>query len=172
MRATGITTRLTDCLHNTEEKPGPSHALRFLAVIAEPTVVFLIAAFEPCVPLCCCCQVTNEPPKGLRANMRRAFTEISSSFFEDHVLGRQWRKIVFGICFFHAIIQVTHCLLKSPTTRSFLLCGPDMYTFYLLTCCCMCVGMCPSYVCPCFVSCFACVLGAEEIWSSGLEHPL
>uniref|UniRef100_A0A667W9Y7 Dynein axonemal heavy chain 6 n=1 Tax=Myripristis murdjan TaxID=586833 RepID=A0A667W9Y7_9TELE len=49
--------------------------------------------------------VTNEPPKGLRANMRRAFTEISSNFFEDHILGRQWRKIVFGICFFHAIIQ-------------------------------------------------------------------
>ncbi|KAL7403678.1 hypothetical protein ABVT39_003711 [Epinephelus coioides] len=50
-------------------------------------------------------KVTNEPPKGLRANMRRAFTEISSNFFEDHILGRQWRKIIFGICFFHAIVQ-------------------------------------------------------------------
>ncbi|AWP06410.1 putative dynein heavy chain 6 axonemal [Scophthalmus maximus] len=49
--------------------------------------------------------VTNEPPKGLRANMRRAFTEITRNFFEDHALGRQWRKIVFGMCFFHAIIQ-------------------------------------------------------------------
>lgn len=51
-------------------------------------------------------QVTNEPPKGLRANVRRAFTEITPSFFEEHILGRKWRKIVFGICFFHAIIQV------------------------------------------------------------------
>ncbi|XP_028284655.1 dynein heavy chain 6, axonemal [Parambassis ranga] len=50
-------------------------------------------------------KVTNEPPKGLRANMRRAFTEITSNFFEEHILGGQWRKIVFGICFFHATVQ-------------------------------------------------------------------
>uniref|UniRef100_A0A3Q3F9T0 Uncharacterized protein n=1 Tax=Labrus bergylta TaxID=56723 RepID=A0A3Q3F9T0_9LABR len=64
-----------------------------------PTKVFPVTVLQNSV------KVTNEPPKGLRANMRRAFTEISSSFFEDHILGSQWRKIVFGICFFHAIIQ-------------------------------------------------------------------
>ncbi|KAM8939967.1 dynein axonemal heavy chain 6 [Pelodytes ibericus] len=50
-------------------------------------------------------KVTNEPPKGLRANIRRAFTEITPTFFEEHLLGRKWRKIIFGICFFHAIVQ-------------------------------------------------------------------
>ncbi|XP_044515237.1 dynein axonemal heavy chain 6 [Gracilinanus agilis] len=50
-------------------------------------------------------KVTNEPPKGLRANIRRAFTEMTPSFFEENILGREWRKIIFGICFFHAIIQ-------------------------------------------------------------------
>ncbi|XP_053553128.1 LOW QUALITY PROTEIN: dynein axonemal heavy chain 6-like, partial [Bombina bombina] len=50
-------------------------------------------------------KVTNEPPKGLRANIRRAFTELTPDFFENHDLGANWRKIVFGICFFHAIIQ-------------------------------------------------------------------
>ncbi|KAM9363597.1 dynein axonemal heavy chain 6 [Symphorus nematophorus] len=64
-----------------------------------PTKVFPVTVLQNSV------KVTNEPPKGLRANIRRAFTEISSNFFEDHVLGREWRKIVFGICFFHAIIQ-------------------------------------------------------------------
>ncbi|KAG7222943.1 hypothetical protein INR49_015970 [Caranx melampygus] len=64
-----------------------------------PTKVFPVTVLQNAV------KVTNEPPKGLRANMRRAFTEISNSFFEDHALGRQWRKMVFGICFFHAIIQ-------------------------------------------------------------------
>nr|XP_019939373.1 PREDICTED: dynein heavy chain 6, axonemal [Paralichthys olivaceus] len=64
-----------------------------------PTKVFPVTVLQNSV------KVTNEPPKGLRANMRRAFTEISSNSFENHVLGRQWRKIVFGICFFHAIIQ-------------------------------------------------------------------
>ncbi|XP_075463117.1 dynein axonemal heavy chain 6 isoform X2 [Ascaphus truei] len=50
-------------------------------------------------------KVTNEPPKGLRANIRRAFTEITPTFFEEHLLGKKWRKVIFGICFFHAIIQ-------------------------------------------------------------------
>ncbi|XP_073398257.1 dynein axonemal heavy chain 6 [Dendrobates tinctorius] len=50
-------------------------------------------------------KVTNEPPKGLRANIRRAFTEITPTFFEEHLLVRKWRKVIFGICFFHAIIQ-------------------------------------------------------------------
>ncbi|XP_074052253.1 dynein axonemal heavy chain 6 isoform X2 [Macrotis lagotis] len=50
-------------------------------------------------------KVTNEPPKGLRANIRRAFTEMTPSFFEENILGKDWRKIIFGICFFHAIIQ-------------------------------------------------------------------
>ncbi|KAM6471116.1 dynein axonemal heavy chain 6 [Liasis olivaceus] len=50
-------------------------------------------------------KVTNEPPKGLRANIRRAFTEMTPSFFEENILGKIWRKIIFGICFFHAIIQ-------------------------------------------------------------------
>ncbi|XP_008252409.2 dynein axonemal heavy chain 6 [Oryctolagus cuniculus] len=50
-------------------------------------------------------KVTNEPPKGLRANIRRAFTEMTPSFFEENILGRRWRQIIFGICFFHAIIQ-------------------------------------------------------------------
>ncbi|XP_030273772.1 dynein heavy chain 6, axonemal isoform X2 [Sparus aurata] len=64
-----------------------------------PTKVFPVTVLHNSV------KVVNEPPEGLRANMRRAFTEISSSFFEDHVLERSWRKMVFGICFFHAIIQ-------------------------------------------------------------------
>ncbi|XP_053520536.1 dynein axonemal heavy chain 6 [Artibeus jamaicensis] len=50
-------------------------------------------------------KVTNEPPKGLRANIRRAFTEMTPSYFEENILGRKWRQIIFGICFFHAIIQ-------------------------------------------------------------------
>ncbi|KAF6103026.1 dynein axonemal heavy chain 6 [Phyllostomus discolor] len=50
-------------------------------------------------------KVTNEPPKGLRANIRRAFTEMTPSYFEENILGRRWRQIIFGICFFHAIIQ-------------------------------------------------------------------
>ena len=29
-------------------------------------------------------KVTNEPPKGLRSNMRRAFAELTADWFQDH----------------------------------------------------------------------------------------
>ncbi|XP_075140366.1 dynein axonemal heavy chain 6 [Leptodactylus fuscus] len=64
-----------------------------------PTRTFPVTVLQNSV------KVTNEPPKGLRANIRRAFTEITPTFFEEHLLGRKWRKVIFGICFFHAIIQ-------------------------------------------------------------------
>ncbi|KAF6321024.1 dynein axonemal heavy chain 6 [Rhinolophus ferrumequinum] len=64
-----------------------------------PTTTFPVTVLQNSV------KVTNEPPKGLRANIRRAFTEMMPSFFEENILGRKWRQIIFGICFFHAIIQ-------------------------------------------------------------------
>nr|XP_050848639.1 dynein axonemal heavy chain 6 [Vespula vulgaris] len=50
-------------------------------------------------------KVTNEPPKGLKANLKRALLDLEEDFFEDNVLNESWRKMIFGICFFHGIIQ-------------------------------------------------------------------
>ncbi|KAJ8943600.1 hypothetical protein NQ318_006602 [Aromia moschata] len=50
-------------------------------------------------------KVTNEPPKGLRANIKRAFTEMLEDFFEENALEQDWRSMLFGICMFHAVIQ-------------------------------------------------------------------
>ncbi|XP_031357040.1 dynein heavy chain 6, axonemal isoform X2 [Photinus pyralis] len=50
-------------------------------------------------------KVTNEPPKGLRTNVKRALEEMLDTFFEDHPLGQDWRKVLFGLCMFHAVIQ-------------------------------------------------------------------
>ncbi|KAL1023853.1 hypothetical protein UPYG_G00047240 [Umbra pygmaea] len=70
-----------------------------LFLSAMPNKVFPVTVLQNSV------KVTNEPPKGLRANVRRAFTEFTANFFEEHSLGRVWRKIIFGVCFFHAVIQ-------------------------------------------------------------------
>ncbi|XP_033099985.1 dynein heavy chain 6, axonemal-like [Anneissia japonica] len=64
-----------------------------------PTKVFPVSVLQNSV------KVTNEPPKGLRANIRRAFFELTPSHFEEHILGIKWRKMIFGVCLFHAIIQ-------------------------------------------------------------------
>ncbi|CAH1962386.1 unnamed protein product [Acanthoscelides obtectus] len=50
-------------------------------------------------------KVTNEPPKGLRANVKRAFSEMMEDFFEEHPLEQDWRSMLFGLCMFHAVIQ-------------------------------------------------------------------
>jgi len=50
-------------------------------------------------------KMTTEPPRGLRANLKRTFNEFSTSFLEDVKRPEYWKKLVFGISFFHATVQ-------------------------------------------------------------------
>uniref|UniRef100_I3MYF0 Dynein axonemal heavy chain 6 n=1 Tax=Ictidomys tridecemlineatus TaxID=43179 RepID=I3MYF0_ICTTR len=80
----------------------PTHVIKDtfrLFLSSMPSTTFPVTVLQNSV------KVTNEPPKGLRANIRRAFTEMTPSFFEENILGRKWRQMIFGLCFFHAIIQ-------------------------------------------------------------------
>ena len=50
-------------------------------------------------------KVTNEPPKGIRANLLRSLNTISEDEFENCVKLTEWKKLLVATCFFHAIIQ-------------------------------------------------------------------
>jgi dynein heavy chain len=63
-------------------------------------------------------KLTNEPPKGIRANLTRSLANVDSwspfdacgdagSEFEDGSGPKlpAWKKLAFGLCFFHALIQ-------------------------------------------------------------------
>ncbi|KAJ3021047.1 UNVERIFIED_CONTAM: Dynein heavy chain 6, axonemal [Siphonaria sp. JEL0065] len=51
-------------------------------------------------------KVTNEPPKGLRANIARSFADINRDLFDESPpQGVKFKKLLFGVCFFNAIIQ-------------------------------------------------------------------
>jgi len=47
-------------------------------------------------------KLTNEPPQGLKANLKRAFCIFSPEFINE--LDTKLRAIVFGLSFFHAVV--------------------------------------------------------------------
>jgi dynein heavy chain len=55
-------------------------------------------------------KMTNEPPKGLKSNLLRGYLSIDQDWFEEactksDACKHAFRKMLFGLCFFHALIQ-------------------------------------------------------------------
>ena len=66
---------------------------------SKPSTVFPVATLQSSIKL------TTEPPKGLRANLIGTFGVMQDDYLEDCKKPRAWKKLIFGLGFFHAIIQ-------------------------------------------------------------------
>jgi dynein heavy chain len=49
-------------------------------------------------------KLTNEPPKGLKANMTRSLTDIGEERYEGCSKPREYKKLAFALAYFHAAI--------------------------------------------------------------------
>jgi len=50
-------------------------------------------------------KMTTEPPRGIKANLKRSFADINQNFLDDCKKPDIWRKLIFGLSFMHAIVQ-------------------------------------------------------------------
>ncbi|KAL0221332.1 hypothetical protein RCL1_001186 [Eukaryota sp. TZLM3-RCL] len=86
--------KILESQRESDVKPHPQYRV-FLT--AEP------AEISPGI-LQSCIKVTNEPPSGIKAIMRRALDCFDAEFFEKCSKANEFKSILFALCFFHAVI--------------------------------------------------------------------
>ncbi|KAI8841134.1 dynein heavy chain and region D6 of dynein motor-domain-containing protein [Chytriomyces cf. hyalinus JEL632] len=50
-------------------------------------------------------KMTVEPPNGIKANLMRTYSTFTDDFLAQCQKPREWKKLLFALCFFHAVIQ-------------------------------------------------------------------
>src|SRR4051794_19505994 len=63
-----------------------------------PTYKFPVSILQQSI------KMAYEPPSGIRANLLGNFGLIEEDFFNKKSV-RGWKKLIFGLCFFHALVQ-------------------------------------------------------------------
>ena len=69
--------------------------------------VFLSAMPQPVVPvpiLQKSIKLTNEPPSGLKANLKRAYLNFNETIWENSSKQSEFKAIIFALCFFHSVV--------------------------------------------------------------------
>lgn len=49
-------------------------------------------------------KLTNEPPKGLKANITRTYNEVDSKVYDSCTKPTEYKKLLYSLAFFHAVI--------------------------------------------------------------------
>jgi dynein heavy chain len=74
------------------------HAFFRLWLTAMPAPSFPISTLQNSI------KMTVEPPKGLRNSLIRSYLSFEEDWFESCTRPKEFKKLLFGLCFFHALI--------------------------------------------------------------------
>ena len=74
-----------------------SHSKFRVFLTSDPSKTIPIGILSRCIKL------TNEPPAGLKANLKRAWCFFSKEYIEES--DSKTRSILFGLCYFHSIMM-------------------------------------------------------------------
>ena len=47
----------------------------------------------------------TEPPRGVKANLASSYVSFTNEYFEKQSKQREFKKLLYGTCFFHALLQ-------------------------------------------------------------------
>jgi dynein heavy chain len=81
-----------------EFEPTKLHAEFRLWLTSMPSKAFPVSVLQNGV------KMTKEPPKGVRANLNQSFFKLNEEILNKTNNPHEWRKLLFGLCFFHANI--------------------------------------------------------------------
>ena len=81
-----------------ELKPEDIHADFRLWITSMPSSAFPVSILQNGV------KVTNEPPKGLRANLLRSYHSLGESDVNATLKVVAYKKLLYALCFFHAVL--------------------------------------------------------------------
>jgi len=89
---------LEQLLEQAENKPEDTHDEFRLWLTSMPSPKFPVPVLQNGI------KITNEPPKGLRANLSRTFTDMKASEWEESSKPKQLQKLLFAVALFNANI--------------------------------------------------------------------
>jgi dynein heavy chain, axonemal len=78
-----------------ESETDPNYRLWLTSM---PTTKFPVPVLQSGIKL------TNEPPKGLKANVKRTYNEVKEKEYESCSKNMEFKKLLFSLAFFHAVI--------------------------------------------------------------------